>query len=177
MFKDGADVLRTRCGQCHALGEKADEQGRPLPSHSYGHHRGSVGRPTGAFERIVFENDPIARYSANILLNFSRPALSSLLLGPLSKKAGGYASCGEIFKGTGDSDYQRLLGLIEKAKSALDEEPRYATPTFKPNRQYIREMKKFGILPPQFDLAKDPIDVFELDQAYWRAAWYSPDGH
>ena len=31
VFKDGADVLRARCGQCHALGEKADEQGRPLP--------------------------------------------------------------------------------------------------------------------------------------------------
>jgi hypothetical protein len=177
VFKDGADVLRTRCGQCHALGEKADEQGRPLPSHSYGHHRGSIGRPTGVYERVVLENDTIARYSANILLNFSRPALSPLLLGPLSKKAGGYASCGEIFKGNGDSDYQRLLGLIEKAKSALDEEPRYATPGFKPNRQYIREMKKYGILPLQFDLAKDPIDVFELDQAYWRAAWYSPDGH
>ena len=108
-------------------------------------------------------------------MNFSRPALSPLLLGPLAKKAGGYASCGEIF-GARRSDYRRLLGLIEKAKAALDEEPRYATPGFKPNRQYIREMKKYGILPPQFDPAKDPINVFTLDKAYWRAAWYSPDG-
>jgi mono/diheme cytochrome c family protein len=175
VFKEGADVLQARCGQCHALGEKADEDRRPLPLRSYGYHRRSVGRPTGAFERVVLENDPIARYSSNILLNFSRPAFSALLLGPLSKRAGGYATCGEVFRDTADPGYRRLLGLIEKAKTALDEEPRYATPGFKPNRQYVREMKKYGILPPEFDLTKDPIDVFQADQAYWRAAWYRTD--
>jgi hypothetical protein len=88
---------------------------------------------------------------------------------------GGYATCGEVFRDTADPGYRRLLGLIEKAKTALDEEPRYATPGFKPNRQYVREMKKYGILPPEFDLTKDLIDVFQADQAYWRAAWYRTD--
>jgi hypothetical protein len=44
------------------------------------------------------------------------------------------------------------------------------------NRQYLREMKRYGILPPQFDVAKDPINVFQVDQAYWRSAWPAPDG-
>jgi hypothetical protein len=176
VFHDGADRLQARCGRCHALGEKADEQSRPLPLRSYGFQRRNVGRPTGAFERVVVENDPIARYSVNMLLDFSHPALSPLLLGPLSKGLGGYAACGEIFKDTGDPDYRRLLGLIEKAKATLDEEPRYATAGFRPNHQYLREMKKYGILPPQFDPAKDPIDVFQIDQAYWRAQWCNPGG-
>lgn len=102
--------------------------------------------------------------------------MSPLLLGPLAKQAGGFGSCGEMFKDTGDADYRRLLGLIEKAKLLLDDQPRYATSGFKPNRQYLREMKRYGILPPQFDVAKDPINVFQVDQAYWRSAWPAPDG-
>ncbi|MCP4591980.1 MAG: hypothetical protein GY842_14695, partial [bacterium] len=48
-------------------------------------------------------------------------------------------------------------------------------PGFKPNAQYIREMKKFGVLPDRFDLSLDPIDVFETDQRYWRLFWYRPE--
>ena len=35
-------------------------------------------------------------------------------------------------------------------------------------------MKKFGILPADFDLSRDPIDVFETDQQYWKLFWYRP---
>jgi hypothetical protein len=35
-------------------------------------------------------------------------------------------------------------------------------------------MKRFGTLPASFDLAKDPIDVFATDQAYWRSLWHQP---
>ena len=34
----------------------------------------------------------------------------------------------------------------------------------------------FGVLPAQFDAARDPIDVFRVDQRYWRSFWYEPQG-
>ena len=48
-------------------------------------------------------------------------------------------------------------------------------PGFKPNRQYIREMKRFGVLPAQFDPGVDPVDGFSLDQEYWKLFWYRPE--
>ncbi len=151
----------------------------PLP-HKYEFERkaraGQPARPRGAYERIIYEHDPVARFSPNILLNYSRPALSPLLLGPLAKASGGFGSCGEVFKDTQDPDYQRLLGAIQKAKADLDVEARFGAPGFKPNPQYVREMKRFGILPPAFDRTRDRIDVFATDQRYWQSFWYQPTG-
>jgi hypothetical protein len=36
-------------------------------------------------------------------------------------------------------------------------------------------MKRFGILPADFDINRDPIDVFETDQKYFELFWYRPD--
>jgi hypothetical protein len=52
--------------------------------------------------------------------------------------------------------------------------PRFAVHGFQPNPQYVREMKKYGILPAGFDLAKDPLDVFAADQRYWQSFWHRP---
>ncbi len=135
-----------------------------------------VGRPVAVHERVVIDNDPLARYSNHILLNFSRPHLSPLLLGPLAEEAGGYGSCGTVFANTNDPDYRRLLAAIERGKKKLDAKPRYGTPDFRPNKQYIREMVRFGVLPASFDPA-DSIDVFASDQAYWRSLWLQRGGH
>ena len=48
----------------------------------------------------------------------------------------------------------------------------YHVPEFRPNEHYVREMKRYGILPADFDLANDPINVYEVDQAYWRSFWH-----
>jgi hypothetical protein len=45
---------------------------------------------------------------------------------------------------------------------------------FRPGDYYVRWMKRFGVLPDSFDLATDPIDPYETDQAYWRSLWYHP---
>ncbi len=37
-------------------------------------------------------------------------------------------------------------------------------------------MKRFGILPASFDLARDSISVFDADQKYWQSLWYLPNG-
>lgn len=162
-------VLQRRCAQCHPLG---GEQDRALPYYrNFETSRRLVNRPTGAYERIVLPNDPMLRYSPDLLLNCSRPELSSLLLGPLGTNAGGFGSCGKVFENTADPDYRLLLAAIGRAKAVLESEPRYATPQFRPNRQYVREMKKYGILPTAFDQVKDPVDIFATDQEYWKSFW------
>ena len=45
-------------------------------------------------------------------------------------------------------------------------------PGFRPNKHYIREMKRFGILPADLGL-DDPIDVYKTDERYWRSFWYT----
>ena len=172
-YQEVMPVLQRRCYSCHKPpSDKQDDMELPFQYEAERKARGKLQRAVGAYERIVFENDPVARLSPNILLNFTRPELSALLLGPLGKPAGGYGSCGEVFKDTKDADFQVMLAAIRRAKSALDREPRFGTPGFKPNRQYVREMKRFGTLPASFDLATDPVDVFATDQAYWRSLWH-----
>ncbi len=41
----------------------------------------------------------------------------------------------------------------------------------RPNEQYIREMKRYGILPRDFDPATTPVDVYATDEAYFRSFW------
>ncbi|MGQ9573925.1 MAG: HzsA-related protein [Thermoguttaceae bacterium] len=175
VFHGLRELLVRRCSQCHVTNDPSSEQGRPLPFHprSGGYNRG-VNRPVAVYERIVLENDPVARLSENILLNFTRPHLSPLILGPLARQSGGFGSCGPVFQDTKDPDYQRLLAAIQQAKAELDAAPRYATPGFQPNRQYVREMKRYGILPASFDPANDRLDVFQTDQAYWKSFWHLP---
>jgi cytochrome c553 len=170
------EVLNRRCVSCHQAGGQPDSPGMPLPftQELARNSRQASPRPTAVYERVVFENDPIARTSPNILVNFSRPEFSPLLLGPLAKAAGGWGSCGDVFVGKDDADYQRVLAAIKEGKSILEAEPRFSTPGFKPNRQYVREMKRFGILPASFDPAKDTLDVFQVDQEYWKSLWHEP---
>jgi len=130
--------------------------------------RSVVSRSTAPHERIVIENDPMARFSANVLVNLSRPEYSPLILGPLAKEAGGFGSCGSVFPNRHDPDYEILLRSLRQAKAAADAIPRYATHHFKPNPQYLREMKRFGVLPPEADPAGNEADGFALDRHYWR---------
>jgi hypothetical protein len=57
----------------------------------------------------------------------------------------------------------------------MDEGPRYTQPGYRPNRQYVREMKKYGILPESFDLESGEIDIFETDRKYWESLWHVPE--
>jgi len=175
VFVNGNELLKRRCSECHAIGDFKNETGKPLPfvPNMTRNSRG-LKRPTGIHERVVLPDDPLARFSENILVNLTRPPLSPLLLGPLAEEAGGWGSCDQVFADSDDADYQVLLALLEKAKTEADARPRYGTPDFRPNRQYVREMKKYGILKPDFDADKGPIDIFNVDQAYWRSFWHEP---
>jgi hypothetical protein len=44
----------------------------------------------------------------------------------------------------------------------------------RPSPNYIREMKRYGVLPPKFNAATDAIDGYATDEAYWQLFWYQP---
>jgi hypothetical protein len=172
VFTNRQAVLSRRCRQCHEADPDGEARPLPLTQDWARKNRQRLGRPTAVYERVVTENDPIARFSPNILLNFTRPELSPLLLGPLAKGAGGFGSCAtNVFTSTSDPDYQQLLAAIREGQALLGTTPRFGTPGFKPNPQYVREMKRFGVWPPDFDPAREPLDVFAADQRYWRSLW------
>jgi len=163
------DILKRRCASCH--------NGKKLPTvpfHVDGAKSRGIKRPVARHERKIIPDDPLALYSSHAIVNITRPEFSSVIMAPLDKKAGGRGSCPGVFKTKNDPDYKRLLASLQQAKTNMDATPRFGTPRFKPNRQYIREMKKYGILPKSFDPSKDKIDGFKIDQKYWKSLWYKP---
>ena len=154
-------VIRKRCASCHG------KPGMQLPTDIRGikpHYYRAI--PTGA-----------ERFATPLLFNESRPEKSMALLAPLAKEAGGYGICpGPVFKDTGDPDYQRMLAALKRPAEYLKTAVLYNMPAFKPNVHYVREMQRYAILPASFDPAKDSIDVFATDQAYWRSMWHLPEG-
>ncbi len=126
--------------------------------------------------------------------NLTNPVKSLVLTATLSKKAGGYAEGKPepkairenlaaapkpiehpvIFADTKDPDYRKILVHIQAAKAKLDEIKRFDMPGFKPNRGYIREMKRYKVLDDAFDLTKHKIDVYETDMKYWQSMWHRP---
>lgn len=168
VFSRHGEILRRRCGTCHGKGELPRI---PFHAPSWPDKRG-ITRPVARHERLVIENDPLARYSSHIVVNMTEPLASPLLLAPLAKKGGGWERCGTVFESREDPDYKLLLKTIEESKKGADGIPRYSTPAWKPNWQYIREMKRYGILPPSFDIAKDDLDPFETEQKYWESFWW-----
>jgi cytochrome c5 len=115
------------------------------------------------------------------LYNLSYPEKSMILRAPLAKTAGGYGWCRDRygqefgFQNTDDPDYQAILKAIQAAKARQEKAGRFDLPGLRPNEHYVRWMKRWGVLPHDFDLAKDPINVYETDQAYWRSLWYHPE--
>ena len=135
----------------------------------------------------------------DLLANLTRPEKSLVLLAPLARKAGGLGLCNgplpapkptakptaesadssprrvfhTVFLDAQDADYQKLLARIVKAKDHLDRIKRFDMPGFRPNEHYIREMKRFGILPAGLG-PDDPVDPYAADLAYWQSFWYRP---
>lgn len=78
-----------------------------------------------------------------------------------------------VFSDTSDPDYQKILALCRAGKSHPDRIKRFDMPGFRPTPTYVREMKRFGIIPG--DLGADtPIDVYAVEEAYWRSLWWEP---
>jgi hydrazine synthase alpha subunit-like protein len=174
------DILKRRCASCHT--DNFNMRKHAAPSHAD------------------------LRESMGMRINFSHPERSLMLRAPLAKEAGGLAICrarkatgmwdtvdGEkvrwarnwnlgnapveaIFKSKDDPDYQKILaGIREAAKEQM--KGRLERPGFIPNEHYVREMKKHGLLPKEFNpVGKDIKYYFEVDDAYYRMFWPGPKG-
>ena len=115
------------------------------------------------------------RYSRHLMFNLTRPEKSLMLLAPLAREAGGYGRCSEepVFDDADDPDYQAILALCRAGKQHLERIKRFDMPGFRPTSSWVREMKRFGILPG--DLAEDAeVDVYATEEAYWRSLWWRP---
>lgn len=169
------DVLKRRCAKCHD-GETS------LPD-SPSDNRGMVPWGEGKMNALASgtsqRNNPDFRFSRHLIYNLSRPELSLQLLAPLAKEAGGYDVCrtksesrtqssDAVFTSMGDPDYQTLLSAIHDAKRHLDHIKRFDMPGFQPRREYVREMKRFGVLAETPDV---PINVYDTDHSYWDSVW------
>jgi hypothetical protein len=130
-------------------------------------------------------DDPRVRMARHALFNLTRPEKSLALLAPLAKDAGGHGLCrqrlpngkpGEpavVFANTADADYQKILTLMQAGKTHLEKIKRFDMPGFRPLPSYVREMKRYGVLPA--DLPDNAlIDVYAADRAYWQSLWYDP---
>ena len=111
-----------------------------------------------------------------------------MLLAPLARSAGGYgmtrrekgrkpkapsdrAECAEVFEDTTDPDYQAILAAIREAKAHLDKIKRFDMPGFVPNSHYVRELKRYGIVPQEL-AANTAFDFYAAEREYWRSLWW-----
>ena len=161
-----AQVIDTRCTSCHS------GNGPPPIPRTLSDERGrSFWQP-----RIP---DRLHVTSRHLVFNLTRPEKSLLLLAPLARDAGGYQFCHKpddsapVLPNTSDPAYQTLLAMIAAGKQHLESITRFDMPNFKPRPAYLREMKRYGVLPE--NLPPDaPVDPYQTDRLYWQSLWYRP---
>lgn len=163
----GAEVIGRRCAPCH------QDPARLLPL-SLSDERGvSFWQPS--------MTDPRLQTSRHIVFNLSHPERSLLLLAPLAAEAGGWGLCrntassnaAPVFANASDPDYLKLKEMCAAGQRHLDTIKRFDMPDFRPRLDWVREMKRYGILPAAHEPSA-AVDVYATEQAYWRSLWHQP---
>jgi hypothetical protein len=182
------EAMDRRCASCHTGSRKlpdspADDLGLRLHHLAYGGGKPRFWEPpwvkpadgsghrTGSVEWMKEHADPRLQYSRHILYNLSRPEKSLQLLAPLAREAGGLALCGDVLAAVTDPDYRALLAGIEEAAAHLEAITRFTMPEFRPEPEYVREMKRYGILAEDHPDG-GRLDVYETDRRYWESLWH-----
>ena len=166
--KAAAEAMTRRCDSCHNGAVR-------LPHALSDETQISFWQPEAA--------DPQVKSSRHFLFNLSRPELSLIVLAPLSPKAGGLGMCLrdhktgkiekriEVFESTDDPDYRVLLAMMQAGKARLEKMGRFDMPSFRPPMPYIREMRRYGILPATIKPGES-VDYYAADRAYWKSFWW-----
>ncbi len=144
-------VVQNRCNECHTRGDGEWLKGKEMRRRAW-------------------------------LFNVERPDKSLILLAPLSKEAGGLGVCtqteayhrepkeappAEVFTSKDDPDYQALKKLTLAVVDRYDDRKRWFQDGFKPRDFYVREMKRFGALPQDFEPGVDTLDPWATDRRYF----------
>ena len=166
----GAAVVERRCASCHTGPQR--QLARSLSD-----ERGvSFWKPD--------PDDPRLNTSRHIVFNLSRPEKSIFLLAPLAASAGGWGLCraegaaagsGAVLADREDPDYRVLLAMCTAGADHFARVKRFDMPGFRPRIDWVREMKRYGVLPTDCDPAA-PLDYYAVEQKYWRSFWYQPGG-
>jgi len=165
--KQAHEAIQRRCASCH------NDPTRILPL--------DLADERGVSFWMPSMDDPRLNTSRHLLWNVSRPDKSIMLLGPLALGAGGWGVCKDprtkspvtVFANTNDPDYQALLALATAGKEFLDKDKRFDMAGFKPRIDWVREMKRYGVLPPS-TTAESPINPYAVERSYWESLWYRP---
>jgi hypothetical protein len=152
-------VAKKRCAACHAT---PGNLGNSAPIHFH--------------NKADPRNRRSWRFGRHIIFNLSRPEKSLYLKAPLAKEAGGLGLCTNavgkaVFASTDDPDYKAILAMIQDGKDVLEKVKRFDMQGFRPPKQYLREMMRYGVLPATFDLDNEPVDPYALDRRYWALDW------
>ena len=174
------EAIDRRCSGCH-------DRSFPLPRF--------LSDNFGIRPKELDLDGPRARLSRHLLFNLTRPEKSLILLAPLAKEAGGHGICmagksaegkkknekavtaraarGPVFQSAEDPDYRSILALCREGRDYLARVKRFDMEGFRPRPEYVRELKKYGILPQ--DTPPDAhFDTYAADRSYWASLWYKP---
>ena len=132
---------------------------------------------------------PTFRTSRHNIFNLTHPEHSLALMAVLARTSGGYAegklvepkkvsiALGRkprpfvhpvVLETKEDPDYQSILTHIRAAGQRLETIKRFDMPGFMPRYEYLREMKRYGVLPEDFDPKNpSPVDPYQLDLKYF----------
>ena len=165
-----AQVIQTRCITCH------DQPARRLPLNLADERGVSFWQPS--------LDDPRLLTSRHIVFNLSRPEKSLILLAPLAEAAGGWGLCraakadkpATVFADQTDPGYQKLLAMVSAGQNFLARQStRFDLPNFRPRVDWVREMKRYGVLSAGIDPAA-PIDCYMVERDYWKSLWHRTAG-
>lgn len=155
-----AAVIQQRCAPCH------DKPARALPRNLADERGVSFWQPS--------LDDPRLNTSRHIVFNLTRPEKSLILLAPLSEGAGGWNLCRtNVFASKSDPGYRQLLNLLLAGQNFLNQNTRFDSENFRPRKDWVREMQRYGILP-ECVTPDDVTDVYKVERAYWASLWHVP---
>jgi hypothetical protein len=134
-----------------------------------------------AYERMKqrAKDGPIKWPTEDTWYNLDHPEKSMMLLAPLSEEAGGLGICDDIpgitqsapvFHSKNDPRWQQLRADMKATAATFREITTFERPGFIPSPHYIREMKRAGALPRDWQPG-DPIDLFEVERRYLQKWW------
>ena len=200
--KAGAEVIQRRCAACHDKPARllprslADERGvsfwqpnlddpRLLTSR---HIVFNLSRP----EKSLVLLAPLAKEAGGwgLCNGASGPRLVSgrsasarkvdseefTSASPIESAAGGDRWRSEVtavFTGIADPDYQKLLAMVRAGLDFLAQHKRFDMSGFVPRADWVREMKRYGVLPECVQPA-EVTDVYAVERGYWKSLWHQP---
>ncbi len=163
-------LIEERCDRCHYPGDRAKAPskfaGRLWPMADRSGHVWNVHDP----DRALLVLAPLAKEAGGLGLCKARPAGRAMRRVPRGRRDEllKNAAPAPVFAGKDDPAYLQLLAISRSVSKQMLERRLYPVPDWRPTYHYLREMKHYGALPESFDLERDEVDPFEVDEAYFR---------